>query len=135
MINLRGHHLFCTTLFSGLGYSEEFTENMKNVLKNLTHENIKIICKQDVLCAKCPFANENNSCGNGTDNATKRDYNAIKELNIKIDENYNYKQLLEKLGTVDEISFEKVCGNCQWLSSGVCSYEKFKEKLKMSELF
>ena len=31
MIELRGHHLLCTSLFQGSGYSEEFVKRMTEV--------------------------------------------------------------------------------------------------------
>ena len=33
MIELRGHHLLCTSLFQGSGYSEEFVKRMTEVVE------------------------------------------------------------------------------------------------------
>jgi hypothetical protein len=49
---LRGHHLICLNFFRGEGYSEEFIENLYEVIKI---EKLEIIKGADDVCRKCPY--------------------------------------------------------------------------------
>lgn len=129
MIILRGHHLFCTTLFSGNGYDKNFVENMKYIISKLEDEEIKIIKSHDDICKSCPNLTEDGFCRNGMDNVVIRDKNALDVLNIKENGVYTYKYLRNKLKTLSETQFNMVCHHCQWGVDGFCNYDKFREKL------
>jgi hypothetical protein len=49
---LRGHHLICLNFFRGEGYSEDFIENLYEVIKK---EKLEIVTGADEVCRKCPY--------------------------------------------------------------------------------
>lgn len=127
MINLRGHHMFCSSLFVGNGYSEEFCVNMEKIIIRMKSEKIKIVQCQDDVCSSCPHANLDGTCKNGNDNVSLRDKNALAVVGVNKNQIYSYDEIHEKLKLIDEKSFNKVCHHCQWGVSGLCSYDKFKK--------
>lgn len=129
MIKLRPHHLFCTTLFSGNGYNEEFTKNMSEIIAKLPNKQIKIVSKHDDLCKKCPNNGGEGICLNSKDNVRTRDKTAMDELQINENKLYNYKELLIKLSNIDEQQYNNVCDNCQWKIDGFCSYVILKHRI------
>lgn len=129
MINLRGHHLFCTTLFEGFGYSENFAKNMRITIDKFENEDIKIVQNFDDICNECPHKSENNFCANGMENVHIRDKNSLITLGIKIGDVFSKQELFEKLNQVSEDGFNSVCYHCQWGLDGLCSFEKFKNRL------
>ena len=55
MIRLRGHHLFCCTLFQGSGYDGTFASRMAQVMERLqAGEEICLVEGCDDVCAACP---------------------------------------------------------------------------------
>ena len=54
-LRLRPHHGLCIYYFRGSGYSEEFTEHMKEVIRSLK-DNPRIILTvgEDEVCSSCP---------------------------------------------------------------------------------
>lgn len=54
MTRLRGHHLFCVTLFQGSGYDQAFTAQMERTLAALeAGEDFTLCAGPDSLCAGC----------------------------------------------------------------------------------
>ena len=51
-MKLRGHHLICLNFFKGEGYSEEFVEIIKRILKE---KEIEVVTGADDVCSKCPY--------------------------------------------------------------------------------
>lgn len=125
-IKLRAHHLFCTALFEGRGYSAQFTENMYATIAKFADTAITIVQGHDDLCAKCPHLADDGSCTNGADNVRSRDKNAQEVCGVKVGESYTHSDLTERLSDLSEEDFNRVCQNCQWGRAGICSYEKLK---------
>lgn len=74
MIELRGHHLLCTSLFQGSGYSEEFVKRMTEVVeKCIPDEEIRLITGMDHVCEKCPNKQEDNTCRLGNRDVLMKD--------------------------------------------------------------
>lgn len=74
MIELRGHHLLCTSLFQGSGYSEEFVKRMTEVVeKCIPNEEIRLITGMDHVCEKCPNKQEDNTCRLGNRDVLMKD--------------------------------------------------------------
>ena len=67
MMRLRVHHLLCSALYAGKGYSEEFCENMQKVVRRLwgepgrkgIEEELKLIAEPDEICTACPNLSDN----------------------------------------------------------------------------
>ena len=132
MIRLRGHHLFCMTLFTGHGYDEHFTENMSEIIsrvKSDEHAKILLVTEDDSICAVCPNL-KGSYCGFGNDNVKMRDHHACEALSITCCRVYPYHELRQALLSVTESEFDRVCGNCSWWKQGFCSYEMFRKNIK-----
>lgn len=126
MINLRGHHIFCTTLFEGYGYSEDFAKNMRKTIDKFEDTEMKLVQNFDDICKACPHKGEDNFCKNGMENVLLRDKNALTTLGIKNGDTFSKKELFNKLKQVDEKGFNSVCHHCQWGLDGLCNFDKFK---------
>lgn len=119
MIYLRAHHGLCLSFFKGEGYSNGFTDNMRNVL-NLMSDNpeLRIISEKDVICSECPNLTAGKCktfdlvksydskvlslCGiNESDELCWKDFSAL---------------VYEKIIAAGKR--EEVCGDCEW--SDIC---------------
>ena len=61
MYKLRGHHLFCLLGYKGMGYSQEYVENMTKLHQSLRDEPetwVQLIEGPDQLCEKYPNSGE-----------------------------------------------------------------------------
>lgn len=132
MIHLRGHHLFCMTLFSGHGYDERFTENMAALLEKLKQngdERVLLMAGDDNICAACPNLNGTH-CRLGNDDVQSRDAHARHALSVSCGRVYLYSELRKRLASVSQEDFDLVCGNCTWWRKGFCSYEMFRKSIE-----
>ncbi|MCL0060098.1 DUF1284 domain-containing protein [Dehalococcoidia bacterium] len=119
-IEVRGHHLLCLLGFQGLGYSEEFTQNMNNILATAFSANtlLKIVDRCDAICAPCPHR-KGSECGKKKDSAEKtrkQDQRIAMRLGIKIGDRMPSREIWarvkEKLAPRD---LPQLCGECEWL--------------------
>ena len=133
---LRFHHLCCMPLFSGNGYSDDFSQNMWQVKNTLEKENPKVILTSgcDSICENCPHREGGNFCiknGRKNEEVIKKDKAISAHLNLE--ENYtdNYHSVLKvALRTFTKESFENFCGKCKWGEMGLCGYEKWKNQIE-----
>ena len=101
MRDVRGHHLFCMTLFSGHGYDQAFAENMAQLIDTLqAGESFRLVLEQDSVCSA----------------------SAGQEL--------DWAQARKRLAAVTEAEFEAVCQKCRWAAEGLCSFALLRERLK-----
>lgn len=130
-MKLRGHHLFCTTLFTGHGYSEAFTERMTALLESLKNgERAELCVGGDVLCEVCPNRQENDGCTLGTENACERDLAALSVLQFSPDESVLWRTAHERMLTLTEPQFQVVCGDCRWQKEGLCSLKLLQKQAR-----
>lgn len=128
-MKLRGHHLFCTALFSGHGYDENFTNAMIAAVKAFRNgEPIELVLGSDGLCAACPNQQESGVCTLGTENVLCRDRAAFKILRLTAGQTLNWRQAKRLLSQVTEQEFQKVCGDCRWQKEGLCSQKLLQER-------
>ena len=62
-MKIRAHHILCMQGFQGHGYSEEFSQNMSEVieyLKSNQEQIIEITDDVDVVCKYCPHKKNKN---------------------------------------------------------------------------
>lgn len=128
IILIRPHHGLCSQFFVGNGYSDEFVENMTNVLDRLNSQNlkVKIVEHCDDICSCCP-KNKGGMCENEED-VMLSDSKCMEEYGYKIGDEIFWNDLRERV--VSKIKAENklpgVCNGCSWRS--IC--EKFDiEKL------
>lgn len=128
-MKLRGHHLFCTALFSGHGYNEAFTEAMGVILRSLrAGEPMELTSGPDCVCAACPHLLEEGGCALGTEDVCRRDCRALEALDLKAGDTLTWGQAQEKLGGLTEQTFQSVCGSCRWQREGLCSFQLLRER-------
>lgn len=114
-MQIRPHHLLCIGNFVGEGYSEDFTQNMKNIVSALNSgESFVLTDKSDDICKKCPFDNVG-ICK--TEEKVRRYDNAAKDaLNVEYGKKYKYADIKQM---ISEQIYSKgkrsdICGDCEW---------------------
>lgn len=145
-MRLRVHHLFCSALFVGKGYSEAFCRNMSGIVRNLWGENpqgktlhsgqeendgeVELVISPDVICKECPNL-INGRCSLDDNNVVSKDEKLAERLGLEINRSYPVTGLLRQTAeNLTEEIFETSCHNCEWYLAGLCSYEKLAEKYK-----
>lgn len=124
MIPLRGHHLFCTALFSGSGYDAAFVENMTGIIEAWKDgEPVQLCQGQDAVCEACPNREPDDGCSLGTEDVRRRDRAALEALGLKPGQTLTWEQVKTRLSLVDEAGFQYVCGSCRWQREGLCSWD------------
>lgn len=131
MRTVRGHHLFCMTLFSGHGYDEAFAENMAGLIGALqAGEEFQLCAGQDDVCRACPNRQADDGCALGTENVLHRDEAARKVLGLPVGEKLNWEQVRRRLAAVTEEEFEAVCGKCRWAAEGLCDFALLQKRVR-----
>lgn len=124
MKNLRGHHLFCISLYTGHGYSQAFTENMDAVIRGLKNgEKLTLCMEQDCICEACPNREAGGGCALGTEDVLCRDKAALEVLNLEVGQEITWPKMVSLMGQLNRTDFQKVCHSCRWAKEGLCSYE------------
>lgn len=127
-MRLRGHHLFCTALFSGHGYSEAFTEKMTRLTKLLrAGEKLTVIVGADEVCAACPNRTSENGCMLSSEDVEKRDQAALQVLRLAPAEELIWEEVKTRLSRLTEQEFQAVCGGCRWQKEGLCSLSMLQQ--------
>ncbi len=115
IVQLRPHHLLCIQLFEGKGYSQDFVDNMYDVIDKLNdNSDIMLTMCCDTLCGKCP--NSRGSCCETEDKTKLFDHNVLRECNLTEGVIYKWKEVSKlafnkilKMGIIKE-----VCVDCSW---------------------
>jgi len=119
-LEIRAHHLLCLLGFRGLGYSKEFTENMKNVSAIAFSDGtvLKIVDRCDAICVPCPHREESD-CGKGEDGAektTRQDQGVASSLGIKIGDEMPSQEIWALVkGRITPLDLHQLCRGCEWL--------------------
>lgn len=129
-MRFRVHHILCTCLFKGYGYSGEFCENMTQkvtYLKEHCDEKIKLVTNPDDICMNCPNLNrQSGSCTNGDNHVHSKDMELLTLFGLEENTWYTYRELIFVARTkLSKKAFDESCSNCEWYQQGLCSYEKF----------
>ena len=121
MLKIRPHHLLCILGFKGLGYSNEFVENMKKIVNHyFKGTKIKIIFGVDDICEKCPH-NISQNCILYKENVIHMDQKVIALLEIEYCKIYLSNELLKRVAKKISIeNLKEICKNCPWISLGYC---------------
>lgn len=136
-MKLRVHHLFCSALYQGEGYSRQFCENMEKTVKWLWNEEslcekeermAQLIIRPDVICQACPNL-IGEACVLDGDSVVSKDARLAEALHLQLDRQYAVSKLLRhvKENLTEEI-FETSCHKCEWYHQKLCSYEKLAGK-------
>ncbi|MFJ5717589.1 DUF1284 domain-containing protein [Neobacillus sp. NPDC093127] len=121
MFKLRGHHLFCLLRYRGMGYSQEYVENMTRmhqILRNNPKMLIQLVKGPDQLCEKYPNSGEYH-CQN--DQIYERDAVILDKMNLKIGQILKWDDIESRIRKhVVPSDIQVVCEACSWRSYGVC---------------
>lgn len=136
-MRLRVHHLLCSSLFVGKGYSEDFVKNMSAVTEKLfpnnaptEAESIILVTQPDQICRDCPNL-QNGKCMLDQNEVVSKDEQLARAMQLIPGKEYTQIQLYEKvLHGLSRDTFEKSCLNCRWYKQGLCSYEKILVKYR-----
>lgn len=121
MYKLRGHHLFCLLGYRGMGYSQEYVENMTHLhqaLRDNPRTWIQLVKGPDQLCEKYPNSGEYHCEHN---DIYERDAIILEKLGLKIGQILYWKDIesnIQKYALPSDI--QTVCETCSWRSYGVC---------------
>ncbi len=130
-MKLRGHHLFCTALFSGHGYDDGFSRKMAAAIKAMeAGETIELTAGADEICAACPNLLEAGDCALGTEDVLRRDRAALQVLGLTVGEQLNWSRAGKLLSALTEEQFQQVCGSCRWQREGLCSFKLLLHRTK-----
>lgn len=123
MLKFRPHHFLCAVGFAGMGYSDEFTENMAEIVRSLRKNGdeitIEVTAHADSICAPCPHRR-----GEGCETAAKisaLDEAHAETLRVRPGDQLSWGEAKQRI--IANISVEKhheICAPCAWRPSGVC---------------
>lgn len=142
MIHLRVHHLLCSVLFEGKGYSDSFVENMTKIVNELkkADSTVYLTCKPDSICSDCPNALSDGKCALDKENTNLSSANnkeiasldqfIASSFSLKLETEYNSGELFKLIqSNITKDFFESSCSTCRWYHLGLCSYEKYEKQL------
>ena len=123
---LRAHHLLCALGFRGIGYSPEFTANMKRVVRRLRagRQQVRLTDTPDVICAACPNL-RGGRCRPASglhSRVPARDRRVLRRMGLPpgtvVTVKRAYDLVRERITPKD--LREKTCAGCRWLELGYC---------------
>lgn len=134
-MKFRVHHILCTSLYRGYGYSGPFCENMTKLVSYLREhleEPLTLVATPDAICKNCPNLNSSDfSCASDGNHVHHKDLELLKVLGLQENEQYTYRKLLEEgLKNFSQTVFEHSCHNCEWYQQGLCKYEDLVKSMK-----
>ena len=124
-MKLRGHHLICILGYRGLGYSQEYVDNMTRIVEQLRPSTLLWICSEpDDICAPCPFLGEK-GCqerGPGSEEVVRnRDLAVMERLGIAAGDSIPWGEVKERIRRcISPEDLVDICQDCQWLPQGYC---------------
>lgn len=126
-LTLRGHHLLCVHGFQGMGYSPEFIEKMKEIVKQIRDDQldfpIKVVAAFDDACSTCPNRGET-ACEakeDSNEHVLSMDNRVLHQLGLTDGDIYS-KSFLVQLTTenIKPDDLDYICKGCSWLPYGTC---------------
>ena len=126
MIKLRPHHLLCTQTFVGMGYDNDFVENMTCIVDYLRGNDsaeVEIIFSTDDVCEKCPHKVAEGLCRSDA-KVRRLDGMVVKHFGIE-NKSYVYSEIVGEIkAKITAEIFGDICGECSWYADGGC-WNKF----------
>ncbi|WP_413305550.1 DUF1284 domain-containing protein [Bacillus sp. 1P10SD] len=121
MYKLRGHHLFCLLGYRGMGYSQEYVENMTRLHQDLRKNPktlIELVKGPDQLCEKYPNTGDYH-CQDA--NLFERDAVILEKMGLHIGQKLKWEDIESRIQKhVIPTDIQTVCSTCHWRSYGVC---------------
>ena len=143
-MDLRAHHILCTVLYKGKGYSAGFVDNMNHAVDELkAGSTVRIITSPDKICSHCPNAREDGTCALDDENKTAflpKSKDSISSFDSLILDKlcltegvcYSSSAIFELAKEkIDRDFFTSCCHTCRWYKEGLCNYDLYKERLDL----
>lgn len=123
----RAHHIICTSLYEGKGYSGAFCENMTaivNRLRSNPDEKLVLVAEPDMICKNCPNRTEDETCAHNDNRVVDKDRRVMRRLDLQEGVAYSYREMCRhaRFHMTEEVFMEN-CGKCDWRKQGLCRYE------------
>lgn len=114
---LRPHHGMCFQFYEGKGYSEDFTDHIGRIIREMESDptqKITIKVETDLVCKNCPN-NESGVCST-QDKVLRYDKGVLNACNIKDGAEMTYLEFMDMVKTkVIETGLRReICGDCSW---------------------
>ena len=126
-MKIRAHHLLCMLGFRGLGYSEEFTENMGKVVAEFNSGAalpVIVVAECDVICEPCPH-NRGNRCVKKPDSERRviaKDLDVLRRMGLESGAGLaaaRVRQIVKESFSSGDLA--EICSDCQWRGLGYCA--------------
>lgn len=123
-VRFRPHHFLCALGFQGKGYSNDFTDNMAEIVARLRGPGgdlveIEVTHQADAICAPCPHRR-----GSGCEKSakiTRLDMRHAAALELHDGQHLTWGKAKDRIARhVPEGSLETLCAGCQWQVLGLC---------------
>ena len=130
---LRPHHGMCFQFYEGKGYSEDFTDHIGRIIREMEADPSQIIKLQvetDIVCENCPN-NESGECSSAY-KVKRYDKEVLKACALAEGEEISFAEFTELVRDkiIGSGIRSDICGDCSW--DYICR-EKEQEALKLME--
>ena len=114
---LRPHHGMCFQFYEGKGYSEDFTDHMGRIIREMEadpSQMIQLKVETDIVCENCP----NNVAGVCTtqDKVRRYDEEVLKACGLAEGDDISFARFMKTVGerVIDSGLRSEICGDCSW---------------------
>ncbi len=123
---LRPHHGMCFQFYEGKGYSEDFTDHMGRIIREMEADPSQLVrleVETDIVCENCP----NNECGvcSTSDKVKRYDEEVLKACGLTAGDEISFDKLKELVREriIDAGIRSDICGDCSWdyICRGKCN--------------
>ena len=114
---LRPHHGMCFQFYEGKGYSEDFTDHMGRIIREMEADPSQLVSlkiKTDIVCENCPN-NEAGICST-QDKVKRYDEKVLKACNLADGDEISFAEFtaLVREKIIDSGLRSEICGDCSW---------------------
>lgn len=117
MFRLRGHHLLCLLGYRGMGYSQQYVQNMTRIhhtLRTKPRTELLVVRGADDLCEKFPDVL---TCHCEDANIHRRDAAVLNKLGLYIGQTLSWADIEEQVRrSVVPENISSLCQSCSWRS-------------------
>ena len=128
---LRPHHGMCIRFYEGKGYSEDFTDHMGRIIREMEadpSQKIRLKAETDIICENCP----NNAVGVCTtqDKVKRYDEETLKACGIAEGEELSFADFIDRVKerVIDRGIRSRICGDYSW--DYICSEKEHEMNLR-----
>lgn len=123
MKKFRVHHILCTVLYRGEGYSGTFCDNMTQKVRELKadqEEPLMLVTDPDMICTRCPNRTPDDTCVDDKNHVKSKDLELLELFGLKENQLYSYRELLQCAEKkLDKEKLFKKLWTMQMVSAGI----------------